>query len=94
MNSHFGNLLATEKAPLKKGAFFVPKNRKVIVLCEIICTKKRCLNNCKGKCKAAQIYYDGLCQTYATARNGMQNKAGRLVKRGGRYKEPPKNVLK
>ncbi len=65
-----------------------------MIISNIICTKKKCLNNDKGQCTATQIIYDGLCQSYVTAKSGMRSKAGRLIKWSGRFKEPPKNVIK
>lgn len=60
---------------------------------EIICTKRKCLENKNGICQARTIYYDGLCQTYTTAKMLKDNHV-RLSRVGGALKNATKEVLK
>ena len=58
---------------------------------DVLCCKKKCLNNKNGICTAKTIEYDGLCQTYkhmavlvnvitAYVLDHMENSKGKVAK--------------
>lgn len=61
---------------------------------DVHCNKKQCLNNGKGWCKAKAIHVDGMCKSYAPASSLINKKNTNIVKRSGRYKQGPSDVLK
>ena len=61
---------------------------------DVHCNKKQCLNNCKGWCKAKAIHIDGMCRSYDPASSLINKKNTNIVKRSGRYKQGPSDVLK
>ena len=56
---------------------------------DVYCTKKRCLNNVKGWCKAKGIHIDGMCRSYVPADTLIKGKHARVEKRQGRYRNAP-----
>ena len=61
---------------------------------DVHCNKKQCLNNRKGWCMAKAIHIDGMCRSYAPASSLINKKNTNIVKRSGRYKQGPSEVLK
>ena len=61
---------------------------------DVHCSKKQCLNNARGWCKAKAIHVDGMCKSYAPASSLINKKNTNIVKRSGRYKQGPRDVLK
>ena len=64
------------------------------IMTDILCCKSKCLNNKKGKCTANVIEYDGLCQTYITAKHSCKPHCGICRKDKGRLKRKGGEVLK
>nr|DAN29693.1 MAG TPA: hypothetical protein [Caudoviricetes sp.] len=46
---------------------------------DVVCCKKKCLNNKNGICTAKTIEYDGLCQTYITCGGASKGNYGLCV---------------
>lgn len=61
---------------------------------DVHCDKKRCLNNCKGWCKAKAIHVDGVCKSYAHPKTLMSGNYAKVSKRSGKYKQNEGIVLK
>ena len=60
---------------------------------DVICTKRKCLENKNGICQARTTYYDGLYQTYITAKT-LKDNHGWLSRVGRALKNATKEVLK
>ena len=62
---------------------------------QVHCNRKHCLNNDKyGICTADAIEYNGLCQTYITAKRSSKTHCGVCHKEKGRLKTRGGEVLK
>ena len=64
------------------------------MMTDIMCCKRKCLNNKKGKCTANVIEYDGLCQTYITQGNASKSACGLCVRSNGKLKRKGGEVLR
>lgn len=61
---------------------------------DVVCCKKKCLNNKNGICTAKTIEYDGLCQTYITCGGASKGNYGLCVRSHGKLKRKGGEVLK
>ena len=62
---------------------------------QVHCDRKHCLNNDKyGICTADAIEYNGLCQTYITAKHSCKTHCGICRKDKGKLKRKGGEVLK
>jgi hypothetical protein len=62
---------------------------------QVHCDRKHCLNNDKyGICTADAIEYNGLCQTYITAKHSCKPHCGICRKDKGKLKRKGGEVLK
>ena len=60
----------------------------------IVCWKSKCLNNRNGECSADVIEYDGLCQSYITAKHSCKAHCGICRKDKGKLKRKGGEILK
>ena len=65
----------------------------VMLLTDVYCEKRRCLNNVKGWCKANGIHIDHMCKSYAPSHSLVKTKTAKVHKECGKYKQN-KNILK
>ena len=61
---------------------------------DIKCVKRKCLNNKDGRCTAAMIEYDGLCQSYITMSYAAKATCGIVRREGRRLKRKGSEVVK
>lgn len=61
---------------------------------EVVCNKRKCLNNRDGECVADVIEYDGLCQSYITAVHSSKVHCGICRRDKGKLKRKGGEVLK
>lgn len=61
---------------------------------QVLCVKRKCLNNKNGICTANTIEYDGLCQTYITHGKAHRNECGLCVRKNGRLHRKGGETLK
>lgn len=74
---------------------FLYKTNKRGNMTQVHCDRKHCLNNDKyGICTADVIEYNGLCQTYITAKRSSKTHCGICRKDKGKLKRKGGEVLK
>ncbi|WP_295267600.1 hypothetical protein [Veillonella sp.] len=60
----------------------------------VLCDRKQCLNNRRGRCIAECVTYKGRCVDYVTAHDASHHKGGRCHKVNGKFKPDSAKVFK
>ncbi len=80
---------------MQTGAFFVCQDRLgVMVMTDVHCSKRRCLNNRNGWCKAKAICIDGMCRTFADSRTLVKHRCAKVRREYGKYVADDRKVFK
>lgn len=61
---------------------------------DVCCSKKRCLNNRHGWCKAHAICIDGVCRTFADSKSLVKHCVPKVKRENRRYKVNDSKVFK